>query len=355
MSKQRKQFYKLTFNTPSNNGDEYLYEFRNVKNIKLLVSLKGLSIEVYTGGNHIREQILTSEDELFSDAVRKALLLYILKYSKGFKIKTITININNQKYVENVVNRDNPPIYSMINNELVRNIPSNFLNDALIKHVLSTPKSKYDRRTVALFDFVMSKSKEYETEKFIYLWSTFNAMYGWLSRFMYMVNKKNEIMKDTKTGDFKRPNNDARQIKGLQQFYDLGQDEISKDVKSKIANNVISCLKDFKPQVLNRNTIENDIISKRIQGAIAKYDANTGELTGYAYLLTVLSYYLRCEIFHGDKPVILFTYSNDRLLHALRIINALLEEFINDNLPLWFEQEYIDNVIIPKAERIKLK
>ena len=57
---------------------------------------------------------------------------------------------------------------------------------------------------------------------------------------------------------------------------------------------------------------------------------------------------------HGDKPIFLFAYSDDRELHALQIINALLKEVIENNLPQWFDDDYVQNVIIPKTKNIEI-
>ena len=39
---------------------------------------------------------------------------------------------------------------------------------------------------------------------------------------------------------------------------------------------------------------------------------------------------------------------------TLKVINDLLEEFIDSNLHAWFNEKYIADIIIPKAQTIKL-
>lgn len=75
----------------------------------------------------------------------------------------------------------------------------------------------------------------------------------------------------------------------------------------------------------------------------------------HTLIINKVGNYFRCKIVHGSKPVYLFSYADDKELHSLKIINALLEEFIDNNLPLWFDENYIKNIIIPKTNKIKLK
>ena len=62
-------------------------------------------------------------------------------------------------------------------------------------------------------------------------------------------------------------------------------------------------------------------------------------LSAYGYLLTQLSYYFRCKIVHGSKPMLLFAYADDSELHCLQILNELLEKFIDEYLPKCFDNE----------------
>ena len=49
----------------------------------------------------------------------------------------------------------------------------------------------------------------------------------------------------------------------------------------------------------------------------------------------------RCNIIHVDKPYALFSYAEESEIKCLKCINELLDEFIENNLHLWFDENYV--------------
>ena len=73
--------------------------------------------------------------------------------------------------------------------------------------------------------------------------------------------------------------------------------------------------------------------------AVRSWLGNVGSIIIYVMmlaisfiLLTDFSYYLRCKLFHANRPVELFSFSDDLEIKVLRIVNGLLEEFLDANL-----------------------
>lgn len=338
-----KHIHTLIINKFGKNSRKYIYDFGSTKNVELILSETGISITAQLTKVYDKEEMLSGDSYLFPDAIKKALLLYLLKYNKAPNINSITVKIDDEQEEIPFPKGAKPPIYSMINGNLQRDLSKEFSNDTVFEYLLKTPKSKYDKRIASLFALLCSKSKEYETERFIYLWTSFNGMYGWISEFVAKANGVERYRKE------------YMQILGFQQFIDVGKETIAEKDKSPIANSVISILKDVSSEQASRSAVEDKTISKRIEGVLNKDTTNKYNLTAYGYLLTQLAYYFRCKIVHGSKPVYLFSYGDDKELHSLKIINTLLEEFIDNNLPLWFDDNYINNIIIPKTDKIKLK
>lgn len=333
----------LIFNSISKRYKKYTYSFGSTDGVELTISKSGFQITAELTKLYDKEEMLSGNTYLFPDAIRKALLIYLLTYSKGLKIKSVTVKIDDDEDTTVFDNEPEPPVYSMINGDLVRKIPSSFLTASVIDNILTTPKSKYDKRTASLFAYLFSKSKQFETERFIYLWTAFNGMYGYLSEY---IAKGNGIDR------YRREN---KQIIGFQQYFDLGAETIDSNNKDKIANATVSILKEYNNAQINKKFVENSGITKRIERLLIKNDNSKYNISTYGYLLTQLSYYFRCKIVHGSKPVILFGYADDSMIHCLTIINNLLEEFIEENLPNFFDDEYITNVLISKANKIELK
>lgn len=337
-----KHIYKLTINNVGEKSTKYIYDFGSTKNVELILSITGLSITVSLLKEFNKEKILSSDCYLFPDAIKKALLLYLIKYNKALNISLITINIDGHQEELSFSKGDKLPVYSMINGNLQREIPKEFTSDVVFQHLLKTPKSKYDKRIASLFALTCSKSKEYETERFIYLWTSFNGMYSWISEFIAEAKGVDKYRKENK------------QILGFQQFIGVGKETIVEKDKTRIANTVITILKDIDCEKISKSVIEDKSISKRIEGALCKDTNERYILSAYGYLLTQFAYYFRCKIVHGTKPVYLFSYEDDKELHSLKIINALLEEYIDNNLPLWFDENYINNEIKPTIQKIIL-
>ncbi len=333
----------LLFNSINKSYIKYTYNFGNTDGVELKISKNGFQITAELTKIYDKDEMLSGNTYLFPDAIRKVLLIYLLTYSKGLIIKSITCKIDNEEDTTVFDNEPEPPVYSMINGELVRELPEEFTNKDVINYLLNTPKSKYDKQIAALFAFLTSKSKKFETERFIYLWTSFNAIYSWLSRYIAKANGTDRYRKENK------------QILGIQKYLSIGCETIVEDDKTRIANSVISILKNHSVSTASRRFFVQEDIAKSIENKLQKEGGGKYNLSAYGYLLTQLSYYFRCKIVHGSKPMLLFAYADDSELHCLQILNELLEEFVDEFLPKCFNNEYIQNTLIPKVQTITLK
>ena len=79
---------------------------------------------------------------------------------------------------------------------------------------------------------------------------------------------------------------------------------------------------------------------RRIQAGIARMNERYGYDEEYAILplmLIWLPYQLRCGSFHGENALPTFCYWNDSIVRELSVINALLDMFLTEQLPLWLD------------------
>lgn len=336
--------YCLIINKVSTNAIKYKYGYGNTKCIDIELSKAGASISVELTKKYEVDQILSSGVYLFPDALKKVTLLYLLHYNKPLTIHSITVVIDDYEETVFYNSKTNPLIYSLINEELIRKVPKEFLNESVVDYLLNTPKSKYGRRIASLFAFLFSKSKKYEAERFIYLWTSFNGMYGWLSDYIAMANNEKEYRSEFK------------QIVGILKYINEGNETIGDNAeKARIAHNVMSLLKGVDSEQISKSEIKHSDINIKIVSCLVKTSGQKYDLSAYGYLLTGLPYYLRCKTFHGNKPINLFSYADENDLHVLKVVNNLLEEYIENNLSLWFDDGYINNHIIPATKNIKLK
>ena len=310
---------------------KYLYSFGQTKDIELIISDNGFSIIANLSKMYDKNEMLSGNSYLFPDAIKKALLIYLLTYSKNLTIKTITVGIDTLKEKISLGKGINAPVHSLIASGLVRELPEGLANDTIIQYILNTPKSKHDKRIASLFSFLCSKSKDSETERFIYLWTAFNGMYSWISEFIAKANNVDAYRRENK------------QIVGFLKFLELGEETILESDKSRIAKEVTALLKHIEPQNAYVELLEQMDLTNKIDTLLHKANGDKYNISPYGYVLTQLSYYYRCKLLHGSKPLYLFAFTDDSELHVLQIINNVLEEYIDKTLYLWFNDNFINN------------
>ena len=152
-----KYLHKIAVGNLSKSSSEYTYDYGHTKNIRLFISKKGICIEVDLSKMMAVEEILSSNNYLFADAIKKALLIYLIKYSKNLEIKSIKIQIDSVNY--DIVNI--PKIYSLIQGNLIRKMSPQWDNKSIIENILWYKKSYYGHRIASLFSLLIAKSKKH--------------------------------------------------------------------------------------------------------------------------------------------------------------------------------------------------
>lgn len=319
----------------------FTYDFGRTKNIQVSVARGFICIEVELQSVYDKREMFSQGVYLFPDAIKKALLAHLVLFSEHIKIKTMSVQIDGDS--ECIINTDKghtPPLYSMIIGKLDRPLSTKW-GEASINGLLAQTKSSYDSRTAALFAFVCSKCKHYESERFIYLWMAFNGMYNY---FAHLVSDTHSI---------KKVKQEYKQLRYFQRLFSLGDETISDDTeKKRIAHEVTALIRneslDITRQFLESENGENLCEKIRIL-RVKPQDGKPYNLTPYGYLLTQFSYYYRCNLIHANKPLALFSFADESDICCLRAINSLLEEFIENNLNLWFDDKFVDEHLRPVA------
>ena len=254
-----KYSYSVTADTVGKKYDEYVYRFGNTSNVALSISSKGFSIRAELGRLYTVSELLASNSYLFSDAIKKALLIYLLKFSKSLEVKSVTVRVGNSETIIDFAGNETPLVFSMIKGELKRAVPRAFSNEAIILRLLNTPKSKYDDLTAALFALLCSKKMVFETERFVYLWTAFNGMYNHYSNTVDAAKHTQCVV-------------EAKKIKRFQRLLRIGNETIDDKDKTLIANTVGRILQEFSSDNFDREYVDNGEPNLRIRGALKKKD-----------------------------------------------------------------------------------
>lgn len=175
----KKFHYLLYRGIKTKNSSILSYSFSNTSNIRISVSQRGFSVEVEQTVLRNPSEILSNA--LFRDAIKKAVVIQMIKYNQ-IANGDLYVEINGENYCIYKDNEDSQEqlLYSMCGKKLLRKMKDNW-TVASIHRLLNTTKSKADRLDAALDAFLISKSKEFETERFVYLWMAMNGLYGFVS------------------------------------------------------------------------------------------------------------------------------------------------------------------------------
>lgn len=344
----KKHIHKIVINSTqaTNVLDSYTYDFGNTKNVRVSVAKGYICIEAELQKIYDKQEMLSQNVYLFPDAIKKALLAHIVLFSEHIKIKTISVHIDEDS--ECVVNTDKghtPPLYSMVIGKLNRPFSVKW-GHTPISGIFTQTKSSYDSRTAALFAFICSKCKHYESERFIYLWMAFNGMYNYFAL----------LISDTHSGEKIRQ--ECKKLRYFQRLFSLGDETISDDAeKKRIAQEVTTLIRNESTAITLQflKSKNGQSFCEKIQSLLVKnQDGKPYNLIPYGYLLTQFSYYYRCNLIHANKPLALFSFADESEICCLRAINSLLEEFIENNLNLWFDSKYVDEYLRPAASSMEI-
>ena len=303
---------------------EYVYKYiynSKIKDINIIISEDYCIIEydvIRVNTNSIKN--ITSP--YFKSALKKVMLLYILKYEKKFNFNSISIKYN-----------ENSELF-IINESIFFSL---LTNDDFIglyhadneKFYIKLLNCKEDNILSSINAYLCGLNKKNETEKFIYLWMCLNGLYN------YLREEK------------------AQEIGGLCKLHILLNNNYSeKDYRVERKDRNIICQNIMK--IINRfniKTLEKDLLLKEkdimkiIKNTCPNYKGDT-----FQFLSIYFSYYCRCNILHANKPINLFYFgelsekqnkNNESLIQVkhLEIVNYLLLKLINKCLPL-----IIDNI-----------
>ena len=329
---KKKIKYVITYNTVAKNCKKYMYTYGSTKGIQIAIAKKGVSITVYQTVVQDKIEIITHKKALFSNAIKKAVLLYLLHNSKSLVVKTITVQIDDESETIAIEQYPESRVYSLIEGTLKVPLSRVWQEKSIVDRILPVTKPTADTLVPALFAYLCSKSKQYEAEKLLYQWMAFNGMYLYL-------------LKSCGCGK----NDDTSGIKKMQAVLGMGRGTICPDDRVKIAHEVAAILREYPWSIRHADLEDHTELAKRITAVLRKKENKKPyhEISAYCYMLTQFPYYYRCKMVHANGALPLFNFGSDHELHCIKIANSLLEEFLDEYLPRWFNKDYFEANVLP--------
>ena len=344
--------YKITINAAPQKPITYTYKYDKTDGIELKVSKQKAVVAFQMTTKKEHDDIISFRVRLVKDALRKAHLLHAISFDASLTVKKIAIAIDDEERIYTATTTGFPFFFSMLDSEDFG--WKQLWKQSQIETVLFSTKTQTenDLRYVSLFSYLAGQSKHFEIDRFICLWTAMNAHYNFISDcFDEYSKKKSNVGKqaDISTKAQVRRNERAAMSK-LVRILGCGIETPSETTRNKNIKDY-GAMKDYLQQIpvpeieqfhtaLYRNRCDRTYVPEGSMGSHLKKCMEHSNLSAYAFVLLPYAYYLRCKYVHGNKATILFAAYHDAELAALRVVNYFLSEYLKQEIPAMFDENY---------------
>lgn len=317
----QKFYYHVSVNHVQGVG-KLVFSYGQTRDIALLINNRGASLYFQTTKNYFPDFEQSYVYNLTKEGIKRAALLFLLQYQKPLFIQNVSITISRGgKSLFSVDITDDMTFYQMFDRKLLRSINAEWKKNEIQNKILEYRKSNsvLTRSIASLYAYLFSKTKNKETEKFSYLWIAMNGFFASVSKMTRDKDAMNAFL----------------------QKYELGTTVLKGYERNKVCEPATFELLKI-PEPITAENIEDDqhkSFSDFVRGKVAEYGEKDFDVTPYGFLLTDYPYYLRCTLFHAERPMELFSFESDWELKSLRIVNGLIEDFLDCNLYTLFLTE----------------
>lgn len=351
-----KHTYKIVLNGGCVENSAILYQYGSTKNIRLTLEEQKavVSFEMSVLKQFCDFETMTLK--LFKDVYWKIHLLHSMMFGNVIGVEHITIQIDDEIQE---ISTEKIVLYSMLKNHTL-SLPENWKTSEFLAHIMVHSKSsvKKDRRFAAMYSYLTSLCREYETDRFTNLWTSMNAYYGYLAQ-CFLEKLLQEFHVDRSHPQVKKfefIRKDGEQISMLMYLLHQGTRKPSSKDNHKYFYTACSFLTELSPEKLPLLYDESWNIMQRKQDAInpefqkLENCAKVLELPLFLFLLLDLPYFVRCNYFHGDAPLLLLCYENNTELATLRTVNYFLTRFLGELIPNMFCDDFFTNEMYQVAK-----
>lgn len=328
----------------------YQYEYKR-NTYTVTVAEKGIHISYTTQSTKTAQEIWHSD--VIDDALRKCLIAQIIFYGCNAPFEKAWVITPKEEVVIT-----EKLIYGLVPDG--KCVDLRYLQDEhfVAEYVMKWVRSKFESATSALYSYIFAKSKESEEEKFNYFWRSFNGIYASLAKeeeaygtqqIVFNSEKRCIIywMQKAKAGNFTLHST-------LSNFSDnsLSHDDIDRKyrhifhvIQNKVAKSswttaeLYSVLENSPAYNLNTNLAQVLGLSDFIDRANPKHMVDPVTNSGlkfiislYGYLMAEFAYTIRCNYFHANKPILLYTKLSDVDFRSFQMCNVLLEHYLDHNI-----------------------
>ncbi len=309
---------QLQYQLIVNGGTNYkqfpkTYDYRMTKNIGLAVGKNKGTVNFSVAKDYRKNPQSTYLNDLMRDGIQRLALAHLLLFEEPIDIKTVVLRvIAPEGKIDSLDFSNSMRMYSLISRKLNRHISAAIKDREVIANAITTRKSASPAPIVALYAYLYSKTKEYEFEKFMYLWM---ALIGF-SKALYAIahNREKEILEK------------------VAYKYNLGKELLNLKNRPGAGKKMMLIIHKNTVEVQSRDQLSvNEKLMSEIHNLLQENSLD-GKLSAYGYCLLDFSYFLRCNYFHANEPIPLNVFDNDMVLSSVRLANSLIEEFLDEHI-----------------------
>lgn len=318
----KKRAFKIVVNDQNVNTKPLEYTYSNTKGILLRLA-KGKALVTFSRASNVNQETIFARNDIFVDALNKIFVLHLMKYGNPLKFKSITVYANDEA-LYSCDSSDAMPIETYCD-DWHGSVMFCKEFEKVSTYYLSKPKSNQGRLHAALHAYLIACGKSDNAVRFAYLWMAVNAMYGYLADSVYGFAKQEKLNRPKRT-----------EIVCIELFHAYLNPRInkseyrtnwSKNSRKDINKKLTACISRICDSIT-----ENDkqaIQTVLCENNVPKY------MSAKSYLALELGYELRCNLFHGEKPIRLCGLKGDYESKRYKVVNSLLLEIIEEHLYKW--------------------
>ncbi|MBQ0055313.1 MAG: hypothetical protein KBS54_04105 [Synergistaceae bacterium] len=347
MGKQKKYNYAIIINSGKKQKNAYLkYNFAGT-DITLYIQKNAAYVGFCLSSKKEFDEILSFKSNYLVDIMRKIFLSHAIEYSRGMKINSFAVMINDELEVKTKTDIGFPYMFSMIN-PVDLNVQNWRENERFKEKLLQMKKSaaKKNACVSSVYSFLASKGRQFEIDRFTNLWTSMNAYYNYLSK------KYDNTLTEGKNSSKRIKRNDCKGICAalikIEAMHDerigrnaTGNRKVYAKLLGKLAKGYSEADITELYSQLESNKTELSIDSENEIVKILNDIAHKLNVTPYGIMLLKFPYYLRCKYIHGNKCTVLFSAYEGRDIAVLKVASFFLEKYLKDAIPKMVNDSFL--------------
>ncbi|MDO4502812.1 MAG: hypothetical protein Q4D06_06470 [Coriobacteriia bacterium] len=204
-----------------------------------------------------------------------------------------------------------------------------------------------EKLRAAAVAFVRSRATKDLAMKFLYLWVSFNGMYGFFSSLVRAHRNK--------AGASERNTAEWKQLRRMHSLLgaSCGQQEWNKRKRDAACKAVASRVCEVGSNVTRASLSsgEDAGVARAIEEVLQAENAPRN-FDAWRFLMIEMGYWLRCNYFHSSWQMKLYGERHGVEERRLFVVNSLLDEYIRSNLFRWLGDAEVVEGLVEDARRI---